>query len=174
MQLFENIIKTRDHDKYNSILIYPSVTPNKGGFQTKKIDKILLSKIKDKIKKFTKNKSIHWQQIESYYKNLSKIEKIFLNGTTEINYFIKTNNNFVLETNNNLVIFENVQNIAEDQFPSLSDYDKIVQKTMEKYNIENIDIIFISQDNETTIYVDASNVQTIDKIKFKNLFEDLF
>jgi hypothetical protein len=173
MQLFDNIIEKREKEEYNSIYIHPMVTQNENVFETKKLDQITLNKIKDKLKKIAKNKVVNWQQIEYNYKNLSKIEKIFQNGTSEINYFTRTNNDFVMETNNNLIIYENIQNINEDQFPSLSIYDKITKKNIEKYNFENIEVLFISQNNAVIMCIDISKAHKNDKIKLKILFENL-
>lgn len=171
MELFDNIIKKIEKGQYNSILVYPFITTNANRFETKKLNKDMFEKLREKIKKLTKNKSITWQQNEFYYKNLLKIEKIFNNGTQEISYLTKSSNDFMFE-NNNLVIFSNFENISEIQFPPLAIYEKTIKKNFEKYNFENIDIIFISQDNETTIYLDLSKIKINDKIKFKNLLEN--
>lgn len=175
MELFDKIIETRERNKYNFVHFYPLVIQNENGCETKKIDQIALNKIREKLKKITKNKVITWQQIESRYKNLSRVEKIFQNETNEINYTLRSNNDFIFETNNsnNLAVLTNVENINESQFPPLSNYDKIIKKNFEKYNIENIDILFVSQNNETILCVDMTNTQNNDKIKFRNLLENI-
>jgi hypothetical protein len=176
MELFDKIIEKRERGKYNFVHFYPVVIKNENGCETKKFDQVALNKTREKLKKMIKNKVITWQQIEFHYKNLFKIEKTFQNGTNEINYMLRSNNDFMLETynnSNNLVVLTNVENINESQFPPLSNYDKIIKKNFEKYNIENIDILFVSQNNETMLCVDMSNTQNNDKIKFKNLLENI-
>ncbi len=176
MEFFDKIIERIEKNKYNSVYLYPLVIQNENGCETKKLDQVTLNKFKEKLKKITKNKVIVWQQIESHYKNLLKTEKIFQNGTNEIYYMLRSNNDFILEKNNNndnLVIMSNVEKINETQFPPLSNYDRIIKKNFEKYNFENVDIIFVSQNNETTLCIDMSNIQNNDKVKFQKLLQNL-
>jgi hypothetical protein len=177
MELFNKIIEIQKNNNYNQIYLYQSVIKNQNSnsYETKKFDKKELDKLRDKLKKITKNKVMIWQQSESYYKNLVKIEKLFQNGINDINYVVKLPSDFLEEKKNNnfdIIVLTRTENISEEQFPSLSNYEMIIKKNYEKYNIENIDVVFVSQNNETTIYIDVSNIQENDKIKFKNLLEN--
>ena len=177
MELFDKIIEIQKNNKYNCMCLYQSVSKNESSnsYETKKFDKKVLDKMRDKLKKIIKNKVITWQQLESYYKNLIKIEKLFQNGTSEINYVVKSPSDFIEEKKGNnfdILILTKTENISKNEFPSLSNYEMVLKKNFEKYNIENIDIIFVSQNNETTVYIDMSNIRENDKIKFKNLFEN--
>jgi hypothetical protein len=172
MNFFNSIIEQKD--KYNSICLYPNVIQIKEKYETTKLNENLINILQDKFNKISNNNCITWQQVEYYYKNLIKIEKKFHDEILEINYILKSKNDFIFESNN-LIVLSYIENINKNQFPSLSNYDKVLIKNFKKYNIDNLEILFVSQNiksnNETTLYFEISNANN--KTQIENLLSFL-
>jgi hypothetical protein len=151
--MFQKLIKYCG--KKNVLCFYPGVIKTNFKYETKKfsIDEII--NIKEKIKKAYKDvKIINAKQIEYYYKDLVKVN-------IEI---IKNNDHVILD--NNLLVITNIVFLDELQYPILSHYDYTYSKNMEIYKIGNIEILFVSCNEQTTIYLDISSMKDNDELLF--------
>ena len=163
--MFDQILELKG--KYDEISIYPSVLKTEYGYDTKKLNKGDLIKIKEKL---SKNKLEKSEQIEYYHKNLVKIEKIFQNGTHQCMCYMKYNSNFV-QYQNDLIVMNSVENIEESQFPNLNNYDKVVRKTIEKYNFGSFNVLLITEKGTTILCIDVLNFDIADKIKLEKFLK---
>ena len=145
---------------FNFIQVYPKLTYNKEKqcYITNKLDSKMYQSMQKKLKKMT-NYVENYEQIEYYFNNLVKVEKIYSNKVL-VEYFSKKNSNCI--NDGMFVVCERNEIIESDSFPNLTEYDKIVNKKIEKYKINSVYFVFVTQNNETTYYIDISYLKNID------------
>ena len=162
--MFQKLIKF--NNKKNILCFYPNVTQKGIQYETKKFSINEITNIKEKIKKSYKDvKIISAKQTESYYKDLAKITIESIKNRT---YFVKKENDHVV-FDNNLLVISNIELLDELQYPNLSQYDYLCTKNMEIYKIENIEILFVSCNDQTTIYLDISAMKDTDEPLFTGI-----
>jgi len=143
--------------EFNFIRIYPKIEHDvdKQCYITNKMDSKTIQSMQKKLKKQT-NHIETYEQNEYYFNNLVKVEKTYSNRVLT-GYFAKKNSNCI--NDNMFVVCEQNEMIDSDSFPNLTEYDKIVNKKIEKYKINSVYFVFVTQNNETTYFIDVSNMQ---------------
>jgi hypothetical protein len=168
MSISEKILELNNNNKQN-IHLYFVNKQNENEFNTIKIDKEKSKNLKETLKTKTKNKVLSWNQTNTCFRNLTKNEKLYNNGTNEISFTINYPNNYI-SIDNNLIILENKDFADKSNFPSLEEYDSTINKAYEVYNFDNFDVVFVTQNNETIIYIDATNIKKENVKKFEEIF----
>ena len=162
--MFQKLIKF--NNKNNVVCFYPNVKQNGIHYETKKFGINEITNIKEKIKKSYKDvKIINAKQTESYYNDLAKISIESIKNRT---YFVKKENNHIV-LDNNLLVISNIVLLDELQYPNLSQYDYSCTKTMEIYKIGNMEVLFVSWNDQTTIYLDISAMKDTDEPLFTEI-----
>lgn len=116
-----------------------------------------------------KNKILSWKQIETNFRNLTKTEKIYNDGTNEIIFTNNYPNDYII-IDNNLIVIQNKDIVDKNNFPSLEEYDNVINKYCESYNFDNFNVVFITQNNETIVYIDIIN---FNKKENNRIFENI-
>jgi uncharacterized pyridoxamine 5'-phosphate oxidase family protein len=162
MTLIETINKI---DNKSTIYIYPNITKYGGYYELEILDQSKITKIKSMLKK---EKCIYeyYAENETFYKNLVKITKIYENKES-VDYYEIEPSEYVIN-DKNLILFHKVQKIKREEFPSLTEYDRIDEKNTEVYIFDSLfGIIFETQNNQTIIkikLISNTNLNTLDKI----------
>lgn len=156
MGVFKNILEYKNNSK--SLNLYLGKKENDHQFTTLKLNKEQFKRIKTKLK----NKSINssFKQIETKFRNLSKIELIYNNSKNEITYYNNLFNDFQIH-NDYLLLNENKESIDNHCFPSLENYDSIDIKYFDVYNFKNFNLVFVTQNDETTVYFNFTDTTTL-------------
>jgi hypothetical protein len=165
--MFDQLLELKE--KYNMMNVYLSVSRTKNGFDTEKLSQNQVNAIKEKIQKQKGIKLEKFEQAEFYHKNLIKTEKTFQNGTKQITYNMKSCSNY-LQEQNDLIVMCRIETIEESQFPNLNSYDRVIRKTIEKYNFDNFSALLITEKGETILCIDIlPTINSIDKIKLEKI-----
>lgn len=147
----------------STVNIYPNTQQNNDKFQLCILTTQQIEKIKNILKK-EKCCYEKYNQKEYYYKNLVKREKINENNIT-MNYSYLEPSNFIYN-NNNLITYYNQEKINENEFPLLSEYDRISEKQIESYVFNDFEVIFETENNSATIkiYIEKYNCNSENNI----------
>jgi hypothetical protein len=168
MTIFEKLLELNNNNTHNIHLFFVN-KQNENQFNTIKINQEKSKNLKQILKTKTKNKILSWKQTNTNYKNITKTEKIYNNETNEISFTINYPNGYIA-FDNNLVIIENKDIADKSNFPSLEEYDNVINKSYEVYIFDNFDVVFVTQNNETIIYIDATNIKKENIKKFEEIF----
>ncbi len=151
-------------NNYNNINVCFGKQINEHQISTLKLDAKLVTQIRNDLRKKTKNKYLCWEQIESSFNNIMKVEKQYSNGALEITYESKSLGELIMTDNNKFIIMENIKQIEKGCFPLLDQYDIVTNKSYEKYCIDNFDILLITQNEKTIICIKINNINNLNKL----------
>lgn len=156
--MFKKII---EYTNKNSILcLYPNITFNNYKYVTQKFTVEEANRIKARLKKTYKDITItSLRQTETFHKNLIKVQY-----TNQIHFIKKENMHVIFD--NNLLMITNITQLDESQYPVLSQYDHVCIKDTEIHKVGNIEILFVSCNEQVTVYMDVSNMKQTDEKLF--------
>jgi disulfide oxidoreductase YuzD len=170
MQNLDKVIELKKI--YNSIDLYLYVQNNEYKYVTKKLDKVFVDKLKEKLKNATKQKIEKYDQTEYFFNNLIMNEKIYSNGTNFIEYKSIVQSE-LLFANDCLYILQKYNPINRINFPQLLKYDRVEIKKIEKYDFIDFEVYFVLKDGESVIFVKLKNLNNSNKKSLSDLLEIL-
>lgn len=153
MTLVDTINNINNIDKKSTICIYPNVNKHNNFFEPEIFSHSKMKEITNmlnvKIKNYTQEK---YTQVETFYKNLLKLTKIYKNNEI-IEYYELEPSEYIL-CEKNLIVIQKEQILKKEEFPSLIEYDANNEKYIEIYKYEHLfDVIFETCNNQNIVKI---------------------